>query len=69
MDSNQIKASVNAARLELENCIADNKNIYMLNPRIKELQNTISNYQKICVHQYKNGKCIYCGKLKEGNNV
>lgn len=66
MDSNQIKTGVDVARFELEKCIMNNKNIYELNPRIRELQNTISNYQKICEHKYQNGKCIYCGKIQGG---
>ena len=35
---------------------------FTLNPKIREYNDEIKHLQDMCVHEFNEGKCIYCGK-------
>lgn len=65
MDNEDIKIAVEYWRFMLKDEIERTKNSFTLNPKIKEIKETIAELQGICAHEYKDGYCIWCGKKED----
>lgn len=65
MDNEDIKIAVEYWKSELKYEIERTKNSFTLNPKIKEIKETIAKLQGLCAHEYKDGYCIWCGKKED----
>lgn len=60
MTQNEIFQLVNEKNKEIEKIM--DVATFVLNSKIVELQNEISDLRKQCAHEFENGKCKYCGE-------
>ena len=65
MDNEDIKIAVEYWKFMLKEEIERTKNSFTLNPKIKEIKETIAELQGICDHDYRDGHCIWCGKKED----
>ena len=65
IDNEDIKIAVEYWKSELKYEIERTKNCFTLNPKIKEIKETIAKLQEMCDHDYKDGYCIWCGKKED----
>lgn len=65
MDNEDIKIAVEYWKSELKYETERTKNSFTLNPKIKEIKETIAELQEICDHDYRDGYCIWCGKKED----
>lgn len=61
MSQDEIKMKVD----EIDNKIAEAVRTFILSPELKDLMEEKAALRAQCVHEFENGKCIYCGKEED----
>ena len=62
MTNNEIFNLVTEKKQKIEELF--DPTIFVLNPKIKELEKEIYDLQEKCAHHFIDNKCAYCGKEK-----
>ena len=62
MTNNEIFNLVTEKKQKIEELF--DPTIFVLNPKIKELEKEIYDLQEKCIHHFIDNKCAYCGKEK-----
>lgn len=55
----EIKEQIDRYRQIMRN---SSRTQFVLLPEIEEMANKIKELQEVCPHEFKDGRCIYCGK-------
>ena len=56
--SKEIKARIDELTAEMEAMM--DPTVFVLNPRVSEINTEIASLQKQCAHSFKNGVCEFC---------
>lgn len=62
-EQKQIYNTIHELKKELKNCF--NPDIFILNPRVSEIQTAIAKLQNNCSHRWNGGVCEVCGRIKD----